>query len=191
MLLSIVTGTYQRLPLLRQMVASVRRSLYRGLQVEFVVVDGGSTDGTIEWCRLQSDIHLIEHGELRGAVRAFTDGAYAAKGSYVLLSNDDVEWIDGSILKALVYLETNPEAGAVAFADDRPATGKAPGFHVQTQTYLKDGRPVHLPYAQVGLFRRWLGDVCGWWGADDPLFVSHTYGGDNYLSARIAEKDKE
>jgi glycosyltransferase involved in cell wall biosynthesis len=186
-LLSIVTGTYNRLPYLQQMVQSVRRSLYRGLQYEFVIVDGGSADGTIEWCQAQSDIRLISHGELRGAIRAFCDGAYAATGDYVLLCNDDLEFLDSSILRAIAYLETNPTCGAVAFADDRPANGKAPGFAVQTQTYLRDGRAVHLPYAQVGLFRRWLGDVCGWWGADDPLFISHTYGGDNYLSARIAE----
>lgn len=187
MLISIVTGTYQRLPMLQQMVASVRRSLYRGLSFEFIVVDGGSTDGTIEWCASQPDIHLIRHGELRGAIRSFTDGCFAARGTYVLLANDDLVFEDTSILRSIAYLETHPTAGAVAFADDRPATGKAPGFAVQTQTYLKEGRYVHLPYAQVGLFRRWLGDVCGWWGADDPAFVSHTYGGDNYLSARIFE----
>lgn len=187
MLLSIVSGTFNRLPLLQQMVASVRRSLYRGLQYEFVVVDGGSTDGTIEWCKTQRDTVLIQHGELRGAIRSYCDGCAIASGQYVLLVNDDIEFLDTSILRAIVYLETHPEAGAVAFADDRPAQGKAPGFGVQTQTYLKDGRPVHMPYAQVGLFRRWLGDVCGWWGADDAQFVSHTYGGDNYLSARMVE----
>lgn len=187
MLLSIVTGTYNRLPLLQQMVASVRRSLYRGLPYEFVIVDGGSTDGTIEWCRTQADIRLIAHGELRGAIRSFCDGAYAAAGKYVLLANDDVEFLDTSILKAITYLESVPTCGAVCFADDRISQGKAPGFAVQTQTYIKDGQVIHAPYAQVGLFRRWLGDVCDWWGANDSQFVSHTYGGDNYLSARIVE----
>lgn len=187
MLLSIVTGTYNRIDYLKKMVQSVRRSLYRGLPYEFVIVDGGSTDGTIEWCQAQPDIVLVPHGDLRGAIRSFCDGASVARGTYVMLVNDDVEFVDTSILRAIAYLETVPGCGAVAFADDRPAAGKASGFAVQTQTYLKDGRHVHAPYAQVGLFRRWLGDVCGWWGADDPLFVSHTYGGDNYLSARMVE----
>lgn len=188
MLLSVVTGTYNRIDLLRRMVESVRRCLYRGLAYEIVVVDGGSTDGTIEWCKTQSDIHLIEQGELLGAIRAFTDGCYVARGKYVALVNDDVEFIDSSLLRAIAYLETVATCGAVAFADDRQAVGKPAGFHVQTMSALTPtGEHIHVPYAQVGLFRRWLGDLCGWWGADDPAFKSHTYGGDNYLSARIIE----
>lgn len=185
MLLSIVSGTFNRLPMLQAMVHSVRRSLHRGIAYEFVIVDGGSSDGTIEWCQAQLDIRLIVHGELRGAIRAFTDGAYSASGDYVLLANDDIEFIDSSILRALAYLESNPSSGAVAFADDRSTGGK--GYSVQTHTVLSGGKQLHLPYAQVGLFRRWLGDLCGWWGANDPAFISHTYGGDNYLSARIVE----
>lgn len=184
---SIVTGSFERLPMLRQMVESVRQSLYRGIPYEVVVCDGGSQDGTIEWCQSQRDVVLIQHGSLKGAIRAFTDAAYAARFDYVLLANDDIQVLDTSILRAIAYLETVPTCGAVAFADNRPAQGKPAGYAVQTMTYIKDGTAVHLPYAQVGLFRRWLGDLCGWWGADDPAFISHTYGGDNYLSARIME----
>ena len=188
MLLSIVTGSYQRIGLLQQMVASVRRYLHFGIAYEIIIVDGGSTDGTIAWCKAQPDIRLIEQGELKGAIDAFTEGAYAARGEYCLLCNDDIEFIDYSILAALAYLEEHPSCGAVAFADDRPAQSKPTGFAVQTMTALTvEGRQVSIPYAQVGLYRRWLGDLCGWWGANDPLFKSHTYGGDNYLTARIVE----
>lgn len=156
--------------------------------MEFVIVDGGSTDGTQSWCKAQPDIRLIEHGGLKGAIRAFTDGAFSAQAEYVLLANDDIEIIDYSILAAIAYLQEHPTCGAVAFADDRPALSKPDGFNVQTMTVLnREGNPVSAPYAQVGLYRRWLGDLCGWWGADDPAFKSHTYGGDNYLTARIIE----
>lgn len=188
MLLSIVSGTYQRIDLLRQMIDSVRRYLHQGISVEFVIVDGGSTDGTIEWCKSQPDIRLIEHGGLRGAISAFTDGAFSAQAEFVLLCNDDVVFEDYSILAAIAYLQEHPTCGAVAFSDDRPAQGKPAGYHVQTMTVRSvEGRDISIPYAQVGLYRRWLGDLCGWWGADDPLFKSHTYGGDNYLTARIIE----
>lgn len=188
MLLSVVTGTYNRLSLLQTMIHSVRRYIHGGLLYEFVIVDGGSTDGTQAWCKEQPDVRLIEQGQLLGAIRAFTDGAAAARGKYVLLANDDVEFIDYSLLAAIAYLEEHSTCGAAAFADDRPAQSKPEGFHVQTMTALSvDGAPVSVPYAQVGLYRHWLGDLCGWWGADDPLFKSHTYGGDNYLTARLLE----
>lgn len=188
MLISIVTGTYNRFDLLRGMIESARRYLHFGLAYEFVVVDGGSTDGTLEWCKTQADIVLIEHGGLHGAIKAFTDGAYQARGKYVLLANDDIQFIDYSILSSISYLENHPTCGAVAFADDRKAVSKPDGFHVQTMTVADvSGKQISVPYAQVGLYRRWLGDLCGWWGAYDPQFKSHTYGGDNYLTARILE----
>lgn len=188
MLLSIVTGSYQRIGLLRQMIESARRYLHFGIAYEIIVVDGGSTDGTIEWCKSQPDIRLIEQGSLKGAISAFTEGAFAARGKYCLLANDDVELIDYSLLAAIAYLEEHPTCGAVAFSDDRPAVSKPAGFGVQTMTVTSiEGLSISVPYAQVGLYRRWLGDLCGWWGANDPLFKSHTYGGDNYLTARIVE----
>ncbi|MGB1285110.1 MAG: glycosyltransferase [Aggregatilineales bacterium] len=187
--ISIVTGTYNRLPLLRQMIESVRQTLpQRNLAYEFVVVDGGSTDATIEYARSQSDITLIEQGELRGAIAAFCEGAMQAQGDYVVLANDDVQFLPGAILRAFTYLESVPTCGAVAFADDRPAPGYGHGFKVQSmQARTPAGNPTAVPYAQVGMFRRWLGDLCGWWGADDDAFNGYTYGGDNYLSSRIYE----
>lgn len=188
MLLSIVTGTFNRRSHLIQMVVSARRNIPVGVDYEIIVVDGGSTDGTQEWCKQQPDIQLIEHGELKGAIRAFCDGAKAATGDYVLLANDDITFLPGSILPAIVHLETTPSCGGVAFADDRIAPGYGDGFKVQTIGVKdKQGRENALPYAQVGLFRRWLGEAALWWGADDPQFAGHTYGGDNYLSARIYE----
>lgn len=189
-MISLVTGTYNRLEQLRNMIESARAAAAAGLLSEVVVVDGGSTDGTLAWCREQFDVHLIEHGGLHGAIKAFCDGAKAARGDYVLMANDDIVFAPDSITRAAVYLETHPTCGAVAFADNRPAPGYGDGYKVQ----LMDARNaddtvgMNVPYAQVGLFRRWLGDLCGWWGADDHVMQhAHTYGGDNYLSARIWE----
>lgn len=200
MLLSVVSGTYNRLPHLQRMIDSVRRQMPRHLTHEFVIVDGGSTDGTHEWCSAQTDVRLIKHGELTGAIRAFCDGARAARGEYVILSNDDVEFVPGGILRAISYLEEHRTCGAVAFADDR---------HSQLMGDPKEYRVMYMPamavepfknpaghwtqvlgvvYAQVGMFRRWLGERVGWWGdQDDIMKRARTYGGDNYLSSRIWE----
>ncbi len=188
MLISIVSGTYNRLGLLRRMVNSVRRQLFRGLTYEIILVDGGSTDGTLEWCNQQPDIKLIEHGELRGAIKAFCDGAKQAIGDYVVMANDDIMFHEYSILHALSHLEDTPGCGAVAFADNRYDTAK--WQVMEHPARLADGTPISAPYAQVGMYRQWLGHLAGWWGADDEkelMSQARTYGGDNYLTSRIWE----
>lgn len=186
-LLSIVTGTFQRLDYLRAMVLSVRQQLPPNFPYEVIVVDGGSTDGTQAWCKQQPDVRLLEHGELRGALKAFGDGARAARGEMVLLANDDVLFHSGSIVAALNHLFAHPQCGAVAFEDNRPAPGKASGYGVQyVPAFYPNGRTTSVPYAQVGLFRQWLGESIGWWGDQHPVMSENlTYGGDNFLSAGI------
>lgn len=191
-MISIVSGTYNRIASLIRMVQSVRDNIPAGLAYEIVLVDGGSDDGTLQWARKQADVRLIEHGELRGAINAFCDGAKAARGEYVILANDDIHFEQGSIIKAMVYLEQHQQCGAVAFMDNRPLPGERP-MDVRYKAQLQiaqdaNGDSTQVIYAQVGMFRRWLGDACGWWGADDPIMSqARTYGGDNYLSSRIWE----
>lgn len=189
MLLSIVTGTYNRLESLIRMVHSVRERLPFPISYEVIVVDGGSTDGSQAWCKAQRDIVLIEHGELKGAIRAFCDGANVSTGKYVILANDDIEFLPGSILAAFTYLEEHERCGAVAFMDNRPVLNRPVGaFRAQLMPAVKEGQPISVIYAQVGMFRRELGQSLGWWGADDPVMgQARTYGGDNWLSARIWE----
>lgn len=189
-LISVVTGTYNRLASLQAMMHSARKSIPPGLDYEFVIVDGGSDDGTLEFLRTQPDVRLIEHGALHGAIKAFCDGAAAAQGEYVLLANDDVIFTHNSIVPAIVHLERNPHCGAVAFQDNRPSPRLRESSEYKAlymSAHDSNGQNRQALYAQVGLFRKWLGDRCGWWGAGDPDFVSHTYGGDNFLSARIWE----
>lgn len=185
-LLSIVTGTYNRHDYLKAMVESCRRQLPDGIAYEFVVVDGGSTDNTIAWCKEQPDIKLVRHDGLYGAIKAFTDGADAARGKYVVMANDDIRIQGYSLLRATAYLETHPDCGAVAFAENRVAPGYSADLHVQTlYAASEDGQPVDVPYAQVGMFRRWLGELALWWNMGDPL--QSTYGGDSHLSAWLWE----
>jgi glycosyltransferase involved in cell wall biosynthesis len=190
-LISLVTGTFNRCDSLAHMIESARREIPRGLTYEIVVVDGGSTDDTLAWCKRQPDIRLIEHGELRGAIKAFCDGARAAQGEYVLLANDDVIFKPCSILAALAHLERTSTCGAVAFADNRTSLVHGDGKQYRVEgmgATTADGQAVMVAYAQVGVFRKTLGDLAGWWGDTDPIMSqARTYGGDNYLSSRIWE----
>ena len=192
-LISIVTGTYNRLNSLQMMVFSARADIFRGVTLEFVIVDGGSTDGTLEWLRQQPDVVLIEEGALTGALKAFCRGARAANGTYVVMANDDITFHRLSLLRAVSHLERTLTCAAVAFADNRTSllTGDKRGNAYRVEGIgctLPDGALAMVPYAQVGMFRKGLGTEAGWWGDQDPIMSkSRMYGGDSYLSARLWE----
>ena len=185
--LSVVTGTYNRLEHLKTMINSVRQdAVMYGIPTEIVIVDGGSTDGTLEWLNTQPDIVTIAQGELLGAIKAFNAGGFAAKGKYIVFANDDVFFQSGALMRAIVYMDNNPAVGQGAFYQDRPRNENQPSeMHVQRMRARHPGDPdiTAAHYAQVSIQPKWLGDLVGWWGD----FGSRTYGGDNYLSACILE----
>lgn len=175
---SIVSGTYNRLPYMKRMVESVRYSVYP-LNYEIFLVDGGSTDGTLDWCKTQEDIRLIKQGKLLGAVKAFNAGARAAEGRYVILANDDIEFVGRSILRSWAFMEDFRDVGIGCFFQDR----NNKHWHVEQMPAIAlGGRQISTFYGQVCIVPRWLGDKVGWWG--DYL---HTYGGDNELSCNVIE----
>jgi len=179
-IVSIITGTYNRIKYLKQMIRSARSSIPTGITYEFVVTDGGSTDGTIEWLKEQNDVVLIEHGELKGAIKAFNDAAAKAIGMYVIPANDDIIFIDDTIELLLSHIIEHPDVGAGCCYQDRE--GKH--WHVEHMQVIHDnGTSMLTPYVQVGIIPRWLWNYCGGWGD----FGSNTYGGDNYVSAKIME----
>lgn len=179
MLLSIITGTYNRLDYLKAMVASARKSLPETIEYEFVVADGGSTDGSLQWMREQKDIRILEQGKLLGAIAAFNAAGAAAQGDYLVIANDDIEFKGLSIASGLAYMMENADTGAVCFYQDRGGRD----LHVESMPVYENGEQKWLPYMQVGIVPKWLWDKCEGWGN----WGGRTYGGDNYLSARIYE----
>lgn len=186
-LFSIITGTYNRIDLLQAMMDSVRNDIPDGMPYEFIICDGGSTDGTIEWLKAQPNVVLIEHGELKGAIEAFTDAGKLARGKYTLILNDDIQILYGTTLKALIHLEENPNCGMVAFEDDRASAYHPPGqFHTLLQAGRKLGADVGIIYGQCCMVRTWLGVRNNWWrGLPEQAFTARTYAGDNMLSSNL------
>lgn len=176
---SIISGTYNRLSYLMRMVESVRQSVGE-MSYEIVLCDGGSTDGTIKWCKDQKDIVLIEHSALLGAVKAFNDAARIVnpESKYCILANDDIEFIEYSIMRAVVFMQDNPSVGIGCFYQDRD--GKQ--WHVDQMPAIVNGVQTSVYYGQVCIVLKWLGDKVGWWGN-----YLRTYGGDNELSCNVLE----
>lgn len=182
MILSIVSGTYNRLDHLKKMVGSARLSVGNFISYEIVLVDGGSTDGTIEWCKEQDDIVLIEQGELLGAIKAFNAGFRAARGRYVVAGNDDIRFMNETLVEAVAYMESNLDVGIGCFDQDRAHPGRWGGWEYMPAVF--DGRRVSVIYGQVCIIPRWLGNEVGWWGNTE----ARTYGGDNEMSCQVLER---
>ena len=173
--LSIVTGTCNRLELLVPAIQSFRESA-QGVSYEIVIVDGGSTDGTLQWLRTQDDVRLIEQGKLVGAVKAFNAGFKAARGRYVANLNDDLVVCESTLKDAVDYLDANAHVAQVALRyiephNTVPHTSQTPPVGKKRQS---------LPYANFGVTRRAFGDSVGWWGE-----YLHHYGGDCELSVQV------
>jgi glycosyltransferase involved in cell wall biosynthesis len=177
--LSVVSGTFNRFEMLKRMIYSVRSSA-AGISYEIILIDGGSTDGTLEWARQQTDIRLIEHAALYGAIKAYNDGAALAQGEYVVFSNDDLSFDKDALPIALAYMYDHPETGIGLFQTNRSHHA----WHVaEMPAHYPGGRMTNAPYGGIMIMPRALGDKLQWW----HLPGARTYGGDNALCSRAIE----
>lgn len=88
--LSVITATFNRKEYLLQAMESVRD---QGRDdVEHIVVDGGSTDGTLEWLEQQEEFEVrVITGPDQGVYDAWNKGLRAAQGEVIgFLNSDDV-----------------------------------------------------------------------------------------------------
>jgi GT2 family glycosyltransferase len=126
--ISVVLGTYNRLSFLKATIASVRASQI-GVPYEIIVVDGGSTDGTIAWLTAQRDIiSIIQHNRevSEGKSRRKRSWGYfmnlgfkCAEGRYICMISDDSVVHPDTIAKGVRYfdqqLSNGRRVGGVAF----------------------------------------------------------------------------
>lgn len=110
--LSIIFGTYNRLRHLQQCVTACRETL-SNISYEFVICDGGSTDGSREWLASQQDVVLLGDRHLDGAVAAYNRAYSMSRGRHVALLNDDCKVLPGTFAQALAVLDSEPYVGQV------------------------------------------------------------------------------
>jgi len=143
-----------------------------------VVVDGGSTDGTVEWLREQPDVELIVQTlPLTGAVVAFNLGfarAIDLGARFVMQANDDMILESREAFAvAIEHMNKHPRVGAVAFGYDLYCPGRFACSYYAGK-----------PYVNFGVIRREAGEAVAraqgdptgraWWW--NPIY--RTYGAD-------------
>ncbi|SFR72352.1 hypothetical protein SAMN05428970_1347 [Agromyces sp. CF514] len=94
-----------------------------GVDLELVVVDNGSADGSVEAFReafAADPVTVIEAGENLGFARGVNLGARAASGSWLLLLNPDTVTLPGSLDALLAFAHAHPEYGVYGGRTLRP-----------------------------------------------------------------------
>lgn len=101
-----VVVTYDALPWLEQCLDSLRG-------VETVVVDNGSTDGTVAFVRERHpDVRVLEQ-ENRGLGAGWNAGIEATDSTYVLLLNADAWLSEGALDRLVEFADTRPRVAVV------------------------------------------------------------------------------
>ncbi len=126
-IVSVVIGSYNRCDFLKATIDTVRKEL-ADTPHEIFVVDGGSTDGTVEWLVQQKDIiSIVQHnrGEWHGKPIERKSWGYfmnlgfrAASGKYICMLSDDCLVIPGAIKNGVALAEKEgkkKKIGMVAF----------------------------------------------------------------------------
>lgn len=102
-LVSVIITTKGRLELLKRAVESVQYQSYKN--IEIIVVDDASIDGTQEWCRAQNFnyIRISKQNSINGNY-ARNLGFKSSKGEYIAFLDDDDAWLKDKIEKQVKLL---------------------------------------------------------------------------------------
>ena len=128
--ISFVIGSFNRKRYIKATIKSIRTELENlDINYEIIVIDGGSTDGSISWITAQKDILLIlqhNRGFWKGKEINRKSWGYfmnlgfkAAKGKYICMLSDDCLIVPDSIKNGYKQFEealaNNQKVGALAF----------------------------------------------------------------------------
>ena len=116
--ISIITVVYNGHSLIERTIRSVISQTW--LNIEYIIIDGGSSDGTLEIAeKYQSKIALIHSGKDDGIYDAMNKGLKDATGDYVLFMNAGDELYDSTtIASVFAQGEADVYYGNTAVADE-------------------------------------------------------------------------
>lgn len=110
-LVSIVLLNYNGLDNLRLCLDSIARNTPEAHEV--IVVDNGSTDGSLEFLHGQQDITLVENSTNLGCPGARAQGMSIARGDYVVLLDNDTVVPPGWISRFLNHAKLDRQIGII------------------------------------------------------------------------------
>ena len=182
-LVSIITPSFNQAHYIEATIQSVLGQDHP--RIEYIVVDGGSTDGTLDIIKKYEDKLAFWVSEKdKGQTDAINKGFARATGDILAWINSDDTYEPGAVSAAVNYLQEHPEVGMVYadcnFINER---GRVIGKFGSAQTdyrLLRQGY-VHIPQ-QTMFFRADL------WRQVGPLDPSFYFAMDYDLWTRLAAR---
>jgi GT2 family glycosyltransferase len=117
--LSVIVVTHNRAELALLTLRSARAAM-RALEVQWIVVDSGSEDGTPEAIEsAHADVRVLRERNV-GFAAANNRGLELARGRYVLLLNPDVETVAGTYDELVAALDARPQIGVASVVQNAP-----------------------------------------------------------------------
>jgi glycosyltransferase involved in cell wall biosynthesis len=182
-LVSIITPSFNQADYLEETIKSVLEQDYP--RIEYIVMDGGSTDGSVDIIKKHQDkIQFWVSEQDKGQTDAINKGFNRATGDILAWLNSDDTYNPKAVGEAVKFLMDNPDVAMVYadcnFIDER---GNVIGKFASRQTdYQKLRRGyVHIPQ-QTMFFR------AKYWKEVGPLDPSFYFAMDYDLWVRIAKR---
>jgi glycosyltransferase involved in cell wall biosynthesis len=136
--ISIITATLNRREMLKRAIESVVSQGLGG--IEHIVIDGASTDGTLEMLKQYPHLKVISERD-ENLYDAWNKGLAKASGAFVCILNSDDEMPPGSLDEIRSLALENPAADMICGPVEIVQTGMD---NVQTRTVIDDPRLVSL-----------------------------------------------
>lgn len=110
---SVIILNFNTVALTRLCLASLQAMDKRGLEVEIIVCDNASEDGTDTMVRKEfPEVLFIQNGKNVGFAAGNNPGMRKARGRFILLLNSDTEVSKNAIVEMVRFMDAHPEVGA-------------------------------------------------------------------------------
>ena len=139
---TVVTPSYQQAAFVEETILSVLGQT--GVRIEYLVMDGGSTDGTLEILETyRSRLQYVSEKD-KGQTDAINKGFERSVGRIIAFLNSDDTYLPGALAKAVQFLDEHLEF-AMVYGE---------GYHVDAQ-----GKFLERYYTEPFDFQR-LAEIC-------------------------------